>query len=41
MIRADDFIAPAKALGFDTWAGVPCSFLPPFIHAVIDAPEMS
>jgi len=41
MIRADDFIAPAKAAGFDTWAGVPCSFLTPFINAVIDDAEMS
>jgi phosphonopyruvate decarboxylase len=39
-IRAVDFIAPAKALGFNTWAGVPCSFLTPFINNVIDDPEM-
>jgi phosphonopyruvate decarboxylase len=36
MIRAGDFIEPARALGFNTWAGVPCSFLTPFINAVID-----
>jgi phosphonopyruvate decarboxylase len=41
MIRADDFIGPAKALGFDSWAGVPCSFLTPFINAVIDDADMS
>jgi phosphonopyruvate decarboxylase len=41
MIQANDFIGPAKALGFDTWAGVPCSFLTPFINSVIDDPEMS
>lgn len=41
MIEADDFIGPAKAMGFRTWAGVPCSFLTPFINRVIDDPEMS
>jgi phosphonopyruvate decarboxylase len=41
MIDAQDFIAPAKALGFKTWAGVPCSFLTPFINSVIDDPEMT
>jgi len=41
MIQASDFIGPAKALGFDSWAGVPCSFLTPFINGVIDDPEMS
>ena len=40
MIRAADFIGPAKALGFDSWAGVPCSFLTPFINSVIDDPDM-
>ena len=41
MIRADDFIGPARALGFNTWAGVPCSFLTPFINGVIDTEGMS
>ena len=41
MIKASDFINPAKALGFNTWAGVPCSFLTPFINSVIDDPEMT
>jgi len=41
MIQASDFINPAKALGFKTWAGVPCSFLTPFINSVIDDPQMS
>jgi len=41
MIQASDFIGPAKALGFDSWAGVPCSFLTPFINSVIDDPDMS
>lgn len=40
MIQASDFIGPAKALGFNTWAGVPCSFLTPFINSVIDDGEM-
>lgn len=41
MIEADDFIGPAKTMGFRTWAGVPCSFLTPFINRIIDDPEMS
>jgi phosphonopyruvate decarboxylase len=41
MIQASDFIGPAKALGFTRWAGVPCSFLTPFINSVIDDPDMS
>jgi phosphonopyruvate decarboxylase len=41
MIQANDFIGPAKALGFTRWAGVPCSFLTPFINSVIDDPDMS
>ena len=40
MIEASEFIRPAKALGFNTWAGVPCSFLTPFINSVIDDPDM-
>lgn len=41
MIQAGDFINPARAQGFNTWAGVPCSFLTPFINSVIDHPQMS
>jgi phosphonopyruvate decarboxylase len=41
MIEASDFIGPAKTLGFNRWAGVPCSFLTPFINSVIDDREMS
>lgn len=41
MIRAADFIEPAKALGLGFWAGVPCSFFTPFVNAVIDDPEMT
>ena len=40
MIEADDFIGPAKAIGFRFWTGVPCSFLTPFINRVIDDPDM-
>jgi phosphonopyruvate decarboxylase len=40
VIQAEDFIGPASSLGFNTWAGVPCSFLTPFIDSVINAPEM-
>ncbi len=35
MIEAKQFVEPAKALGFDFWAGVPCSFLTPFINYTI------
>ena len=41
MIQAHDFIEPARAFGFDTWAGVPCSFLTPFINSVIDDAQMT
>jgi len=35
MIQASEFIERASAHGFDWWAGVPCSFLTPFINYVI------
>lgn len=35
MIEAHQFVQPAKRLGFDFWAGVPCSFLTPFINYTI------
>jgi phosphonopyruvate decarboxylase len=35
MIEADDFISPARALGYDFYTGVPCSFLTPMINRVI------
>jgi phosphonopyruvate decarboxylase len=41
VIEAADFIQPARAHGFEFWAGVPCSFLTPFINAVIDDPGLS
>lgn len=35
MIEASRFVDPARRLGFDFWAGVPCSFLTPFINYTI------
>lgn len=35
MIEASQFVGSAKRLGFDFWAGVPCSFLTPFINYTI------
>ncbi len=36
MIQARDFIEAARRLGFQRYAGVPCSFLTPFINYVIN-----
>ena len=36
MIQAEDFLEAARARGFGLYAGVPCSFLAPFINGVID-----
>ena len=41
MIQARDFIDAAAAYGYAHYAGVPCSFLTPFINTVIDADELS
>ncbi len=35
MIGADEFLAPARQLGFDFYTGVPCSFLTAMINRVI------
>jgi phosphonopyruvate decarboxylase len=35
MIEASKFVGPARRLGFDFWAGVPCSYLTPFINYTI------
>jgi phosphonopyruvate decarboxylase len=35
MISANDFLAPARARGFDFYTGVPCSFLTAMINRVI------
>jgi len=36
VIQAAQFVEPAKRLGFDFWAGVPCSYLTPFINFTIE-----
>ena len=41
MIQAADFITPALARGYSFYAGVPCSFLTPFINHVIGDPQLS
>ena len=41
MIEARQFVRAAKRLGFDFWAGVPCSFLTPFINYTIADNELT
>lgn len=41
MIEAKDYIEAARALGFSWYAGVPCSFLTPFINYVIDEENLT
>ena len=41
MIEASQFVGPAKRLGFDFWAGVPCSFLTPFINYTIGDEQLT
>ena len=41
MIEASQFVGSAKRLGFDFWAGVPCSFLTPFINYTIGDSELT
>lgn len=41
MIRAQQFVEPARELGFDWYAGVPCSFLTPFINYTINDSGLS
>ncbi|MBW4596443.1 MAG: phosphonopyruvate decarboxylase [Brasilonema angustatum HA4187-MV1] len=36
MIQAEEFVEAARNLGFQWYAGVPCSFLTPFINYVIN-----
>ena len=36
MINAKDFVEAARALGFESYSGVPCSYLTPFINYVIN-----
>lgn len=40
MIDAESFIEKWRNQGFDTYAGVPCSYLKPFINHVIESPEL-
>jgi len=40
MIKAEDFVQIATEKGFGLYAGVPCSFLKPFINYVIDSPDI-
>lgn len=41
MIEARQFVTPARQLGFNFWAGVPCSFLTPFINYTIGDAELT
>jgi len=41
VIEASEFVGPAKRFGFDFWAGVPCSFLTPFINYTIGDGELT
>jgi len=41
VIEASQFVGSAKRLGFDFWAGVPCSFLTPFINYTIGDGELT
>ena len=41
MITASEFVESARAAGFDWYAGVPCSFLTPFINYVIGDPDLT
>ncbi|MBS0378034.1 MAG: phosphonopyruvate decarboxylase [Proteobacteria bacterium] len=40
MIEAREFVEAARARGFDWYAGVPCSFLTPFINYVLNDPTL-
>jgi len=40
VISADAFVRPALERGYSFWAGVPCSFLTPFINYVISSPDL-
>ena len=40
MIQATQFVQPALERGYSFWAGVPCSFLTPFINYVIGSPDL-
>lgn len=40
MIEARDFVEAARERGFEWYAGVPCSFLTPFINYVLQDPSL-
>ncbi|KAF1054718.1 MAG: hypothetical protein GAK41_00530 [Burkholderia gladioli] len=40
MIEAAQFVETARARGFDSYAGVPCSYLTPFINYVLQDPSL-
>ena len=40
MIQARDFVEAARERGFDWYAGVPCSYLTPFINYVLQDPSL-
>ncbi|RFU45085.1 phosphonopyruvate decarboxylase [Paraburkholderia sp. DHOC27] len=40
MIEAAQFVEAARARGFDWYAGVPCSYLTPFINYVVQDPSL-
>jgi phosphonopyruvate decarboxylase len=41
MIEARSFCEAAKRAGFSLYAGVPCSYVKPFINYVIDSPDLT
>ncbi len=41
MLQAAQFVDAARARGYAWYAGVPCSFLTPFINFVIDDPDLT
>ncbi|MBF2005937.1 MAG: phosphonopyruvate decarboxylase [Chlorogloeopsis fritschii C42_A2020_084] len=41
MIQAEEFVEAARKLGFEFYAGVPCSFLTPFINYVINDTQLT
>jgi phosphonopyruvate decarboxylase len=40
MIEAREFVEAARERGFEWWAGVPCSYLSPFINYVLQDPSL-
>ena len=41
MIQAEEFVEAARKIGFEWYAGVPCSFLTPFINYVISDDKLT